>query len=140
VPFKAIGDYIQPLGEAAGYSVVKEFCGHGIGRLFHMPPLIFHISQYTCMEMSAKGVTRACVTVVNACIISHFRLPPSLVAIARASTENASEDVMQPGMTFTIEPMFNEGESGIEMLNDNWTYVTKSVRVAAQCVSTSHWR
>ena len=45
VPFSAIGAFIQPMAEREGFSVVKQFCGHGIGRIFHMPPLVFHCGQ-----------------------------------------------------------------------------------------------
>lgn len=37
-----IGHAIQTLAEKNGYSVVREFCGHGIGRKFHEPPQILH--------------------------------------------------------------------------------------------------
>jgi len=39
---------------------------------------------------------------------------------------------MQPGMTFTIEPMLNEGGEDIRMLEDGWTYVTVSVACRQQ--------
>ena len=37
-----IGHVIQQHAEAAGYSVVREYCGHGIGTTFHAPPLVSH--------------------------------------------------------------------------------------------------
>ena len=37
-----IGEAIQSHAEQNGYSVVREFCGHGIGRLFHQAPQILH--------------------------------------------------------------------------------------------------
>jgi methionyl aminopeptidase len=37
-----IGHAIQSFAEAQGYSVVREFTGHGIGRYFHGPPTILH--------------------------------------------------------------------------------------------------
>lgn len=42
VPFSAVGGFIQPMAEREGFSIVRQFCGHGIGRTFHMPPLVFH--------------------------------------------------------------------------------------------------
>jgi methionyl aminopeptidase len=81
VPFSAVGSYIQPKANAAGFSVVKQFCGHGIGHIFHMPPLVYHC-------------------------------------------QNNVSDLMQVGMTFTIEPMLNEGTAEIQILDDGWTYVT----------------
>ena len=38
----AIGAAIQRHAEAAGFSVVREFCGHGIGRNFHEEPQVLH--------------------------------------------------------------------------------------------------
>jgi methionyl aminopeptidase len=40
--FNSIGDAIQELTDELGYSVVKEFCGHGIGRNFHEDPMVLH--------------------------------------------------------------------------------------------------
>ncbi|OOZ40798.1 type I methionyl aminopeptidase [Solemya elarraichensis gill symbiont] len=37
-----IGHAIQALVESSGYSVVREYCGHGIGREFHEDPQILH--------------------------------------------------------------------------------------------------
>ena len=37
-----IGHVIQQLVESNGYSVVREYCGHGIGREFHEDPQVLH--------------------------------------------------------------------------------------------------
>jgi len=37
-----IGAAIQQHAEAHGYSIVREFCGHGIGRKFHEEPQVLH--------------------------------------------------------------------------------------------------
>ena len=37
-----IGHAIQTLAEAERYSVVRDFCGHGLGRVFHDAPNIMH--------------------------------------------------------------------------------------------------
>jgi len=37
-----IGHAIQKHAESNRYSVVQEFCGHGIGKLFHEPPQVLH--------------------------------------------------------------------------------------------------
>jgi methionyl aminopeptidase len=42
------------------------------------------------------------------------------------------DDVIQPGMTFTIEPMLNLGTHEWEMWEDNWTVVTRDRQVSAQ--------
>ena len=40
-----IGFAIQKHAEANGFSVVREFCGHGIGRRFHEEPQILHYGR-----------------------------------------------------------------------------------------------
>ena len=42
------------------------------------------------------------------------------------------DDVIQPGMTFTIEPMLNLGTHEWEMWDDGWTVVTADGRAVAQ--------
>ena len=37
-----IGHAIQSLAEKAGYSVVREYCGHGIGKVYHDEPQVLH--------------------------------------------------------------------------------------------------
>jgi methionyl aminopeptidase len=40
-----IGHAVQAHAEAAGYSVVREYCGHGIGQQMHEGPEVLHIGQ-----------------------------------------------------------------------------------------------
>ncbi len=47
-PGKSLGDIghaIQKLAEGVGYSVVREFCGHGIGAKFHEDPQVVHYGR-----------------------------------------------------------------------------------------------
>lgn len=41
----AIGEAIQKHAEAAGYSVVRDYCGHGIGSTFHEDPQVLHYAE-----------------------------------------------------------------------------------------------
>jgi len=75
VPFSAIGAFIQPMAEREGFSVVKQFCGHGIGRIFHMPPLVFH-----CGQRQRSGKRRARLTVRSALLSHGVRIHLSLVS------------------------------------------------------------
>jgi len=85
-----IGHVIQGHAEGHGYSVVREFCGHGIGRKFHEEPQVLHYGR--------PGVGLK----------------------------------LEPGMTFTIEPMINAGRPDIKQLADGWTVVTKDHSLSAQ--------
>lgn len=40
-----IGYVIQTHAEAAGFSVVRDFCGHGVGRVFHTAPSVLHYGR-----------------------------------------------------------------------------------------------
>ena len=85
-----IGFEIQSYVEKKGFSVVRDFCGHGISNTFHEPPNILHYGKKnTGLEL-------------------------------------------KPGMTFTIEPMINEGKFDTKVLNDGWTAVTKDKTLSAQ--------
>ena len=85
-----IGYAIQTFAEHNGYSVVREFCGHGIGLKFHEDPQVLHYGR------PQTGL------------------------------------VLEPGMTFTIEPMINAGRAEIRQLADGWTIVTKDHSLSAQ--------
>lgn len=92
-PFATIGDIgyaIQKHAESKGYSVVREYGGHGIGLRFHEDPFVDHCGQ------KHTGV------------------------------------VLVPGMTFTIEPMINEGTYRCKVLEDGWTAVTADGKLTAQ--------
>jgi methionyl aminopeptidase len=43
--FGDIGQAIQRHAESNGFSVVREFCGHGIGRQFHEEPQVLHYGK-----------------------------------------------------------------------------------------------
>jgi methionyl aminopeptidase len=40
-----IGHAIQRHAESHGYSVVREYCGHGIGKVFHEDPQVLHYGR-----------------------------------------------------------------------------------------------
>ena len=49
-----IGQAIQRFAESHGYSVVREFCGHGIGAKFHEEPQVLHYGRAgTGLELKA---------------------------------------------------------------------------------------
>ena len=61
-----IGHAVQTHVEGNRYSVVREYCGHGIGRIFHEDPQVLHYGQPgTGMELEA-GMTLTVEPMVNA--------------------------------------------------------------------------
>ena len=85
-----IGHEIQSYVESKGFSVVKDFCGHGISNVFHEYPNILHYGK------KDTGIE------------------------------------LESGMTFTIEPMINDGKYDVKILDDGWTAVTKDKSLSAQ--------
>ncbi len=85
-----IGHAIQTYVEANRCSVVREYCGHGIGQGFHEDPQVVH-----------------------------FGVPGTGMKL-------------EPGMTFTVEPMVNAGKRHTKLLPDGWTVVTKDHSLSAQ--------
>lgn len=89
-PISDIGRAIEAHADKFGFGVVRSYCGHGIGDVFHTSLQIPHYFD------------------------------------ARSSTK------MEPGMTFTIEPMICMGTHEELHWNDHWTVVTKDLRRSAQ--------
>ncbi len=87
---RAVGAAIQAYADAQRFSVVRDFCGHGIGSNFHEAPSVLHYRN--------RG--------------------PDLI--------------LEPGMTFTIEPMLNAGSHEVKLLADGWTAVTRDRSLSAQ--------
>ncbi|MEM9170690.1 MAG: type I methionyl aminopeptidase, partial [Pseudomonadota bacterium] len=58
-----IGAAIQAVAEGEGFSVVRDFCGHGLGRVFHDAPNVVHYGQY---RDRFAGVQRAAETPLKA--------------------------------------------------------------------------
>ena len=51
-----IGHTIQNYVEARGFSVVKDFCGHGIGKVFHKEPNVLHYGKKGTGEKIKEGM------------------------------------------------------------------------------------
>ncbi len=51
-----IGHAIQKFAEGAGYSVVREFCGHGVGARFHEEPQVLHYGRPGTLEALVPGM------------------------------------------------------------------------------------
>ena len=61
-----IGHAIQQHAEAHGFSVVREYCGHGIGREFHEDPQVLHYGQPGTGMPLAPGMTFTIEPMINA--------------------------------------------------------------------------
>jgi methionyl aminopeptidase len=61
-----IGHVIQTHAEKAGYSIVREYCGHGIGKVFHQDPQILHYGRPGTGEKLVAGMTFTIEPMINA--------------------------------------------------------------------------
>ncbi len=61
-----IGHAIQSFAEASGFSVVREYCGHGIGQAFHEDPQILHYGRPGEGIRLEKGMTFTIEPMINA--------------------------------------------------------------------------
>jgi methionyl aminopeptidase len=61
-----IGHRIQKYAEGNGYSVVREFCGHGIGRKFHEDPQVLHYGKPGTGLLLQTGMTFTIEPMINA--------------------------------------------------------------------------
>ena len=61
-----IGHAIQSHAEAARFSVVRDFCGHGVGRIFHTAPSILHYGHKGEGEVLKAGMIFTIEPMINA--------------------------------------------------------------------------
>ena len=65
IRLRTIGAAIQKFVEAEGFSVVREYCGHGIGRVFHEEPQVLHYDADDGGVVLQKGMTFTIEPMVN---------------------------------------------------------------------------
>jgi methionyl aminopeptidase len=92
VPGNRLGDLghaVQTHSESRGYSVVRQFVGHGTGRQMHEDPQVPNFG------------------------------------------DAGSGKRMKSGLVIAVEPMVNAGTPEVEVLDDDWTAVTKDRSMSA---------
>ena len=78
-----IGHVIQRHAEAHGFSIVREYCGHGIGRNFHEDPQVLHYGKPgTGMEL-VEGMTFTIEPMINAGKADIRLLPDNWTVVTR---------------------------------------------------------
>ena len=61
-----VGHAIQKFAEGHGFSVVREFCGHGIGQRFHEEPQVLHYGRPGTLEKLEAGMVFTIEPMINA--------------------------------------------------------------------------
>lgn len=64
--FGDIGAAIQQYAEAQHFSVVREYCGHGIGKIFHEAPNVLHYGKAGTGEVMEPGMIFTIEPMINA--------------------------------------------------------------------------
>jgi methionyl aminopeptidase len=78
-----IGHAIQQHVEAQGYSVVREYCGHGIGQIYHDDPQILHYGHAGVGMKLQKGMTFTVEPMVNAGKAHTRQLPDGWTVVTK---------------------------------------------------------
>ena len=65
VDLTVVGDIIQPIAEKNSFSVVRDYCGHGVGREFHQEPEVLHFRNRNHFTLEA-GMTFTIEPMINA--------------------------------------------------------------------------
>ncbi|KAK1304980.1 Methionine aminopeptidase 1A [Acorus calamus] len=66
VRFREVGEVINRHASMSGFSVVKSYCGHGIGDLFHCAPNIPHYARNKAVGVMKAGQTFTIEPMINA--------------------------------------------------------------------------
>jgi methionyl aminopeptidase len=61
-----VGHAIQTVAEKAGFSIVREYCGHGIGLVYHEDPQVLHYGRPNTGLLLKEGMTFTVEPMVNA--------------------------------------------------------------------------
>lgn len=61
-----VGHAIQQVAEANRFSVVRDFCGHGLGRVFHAPPSVLHFGSPGMGDVLEPGMFFTIEPMINA--------------------------------------------------------------------------
>lgn len=78
-----VGHAIQQHAETAGFSVVKEYCGHGIGKIYHDEPQVLHYGKTgTGLELK-KGMTFTIEPMINAGKAQTRQLPDGWTVVTK---------------------------------------------------------
>ncbi len=64
--FGDIGHAIQTYAEAHRYTVVRDFCGHGLGQVFHAPPNVLHYGRAGSGPVLEEGMFFTIEPMINA--------------------------------------------------------------------------
>ena len=84
-----IGEAIQSHVEDKGFSVVRDFCGHGIGKIFHEPPNVLHYGKKGEGIKLNAGMIFTVEPMINECLYDTKLLKDGWTAVTRDKSLSA---------------------------------------------------
>ncbi len=107
-----IGHAIQSLAESHRYSVVRDFCGHGVGRIFHDAPSILHFGRPGRGPVLQEGMFFTVEPMINAGRFEVKLLEDGWTAVTRDRSLSAQFE-HTIGVTATGYEIFTESPRGL---------------------------
>ncbi|KAF7130857.1 hypothetical protein RHSIM_Rhsim10G0119200 [Rhododendron simsii] len=154
VEYKKIGKTIQDHADIHRYGVVRQFVGHGVGRVFHADPVIMHYRNKDPGRMILNQTftigVETLVDGIDFCLgssMENLLESGNCGAIARGMpchfANDTSSTLATAGRNHLIvfvqlhcfnltEPMLTIGSINPIMWDDNWTVVTEDGSLSAQ--------
>jgi methionyl aminopeptidase len=104
-----VGYAIQTIAEKNHYSVVQDFCGHGLGRVFHAPPSVVHFGRPNTGVVLEPGMFFTIEPMINAGKYHTTILPDGWTAVTKDRSLSAQFEhsiaVTEDGFEiFTLSP------------------------------------
>jgi methionyl aminopeptidase len=78
-----IGHAIQSFAEAQRFSVVREYCGHGIGQVYHEDPQVLHYGKPASGPVLREGMTFTIEPMINAGSAGTRLMPDGWTVVTR---------------------------------------------------------
>ncbi len=116
--FGDVGHAIQAHAEAHRMSVVRDFCGHGLGRVFHAPPNVLHYGRPGTMAVLEEGMFFTIEPMVNLGRPETKVLADDWTAVTRDKSLSAQFE-HSVGVTATGAEIFTLSPAGL--FHPTWT-------------------
>ena len=108
-----LGNFIQNYAETRNFSVVREFCGHGIGKVFHDEPNILHYGMKGSGVEIREGMFFTVEPMINVGKPATKMLPDGWTAVTRDRSLSAqfehSIGVTRDGIEIFTKSLNNSG-------------------------------
>ncbi len=108
-----IGNVIQKTVEAEGFSVVRDFCGHGIGKKFHESPNVLHYGEQNSGQKLKSGMIFTIEPMINSGNFETKTLKDGWTAVTKDKTLSAQFE-HTVGVTHEGYEIFTLSKKGLD--------------------------